>query len=425
MKNRVFCVIGANFGDEGKGTVTDYICSGRSGMTLPDSKFVVVRFNGGAQAGHTVVLDDGTRHVFSHFGSGTLRNVPTYLTKKFIVNPIVFRQERDALLSTDRIPKIIIHRNCPVTTPWDIMINQAAEVARGSSRHGSCGLGIGETIERDLNGIKFTVGDILEGREALEKIFDYIQMTWSSVRLRELKVDYSDIPSFFDEKVRERFIYDCLQMVEAPGVTIVAEEDLQETVTEKFDSFVFEGAQGLALDMDYRYFPHVTRSKTGHTYFEEEVRLLGLDTTSHIFMIYVTRTYITRHGSGPIGPSPVEFNHNPFNDSFVDQTNVENKFQGAFRYAHLYLEDLASRIVVDTPKELKFTRVLFVTHVDQVASQITYYMHRDGVCKLTTSPINFFIHTLKELTKSKAVFFSSGKAAEDKYLYTIDSDITE
>ena len=79
MRARV--VIGSNFGDEGKGLTVDYLCHQGAG--------VVVRFNGGAQAGHTVCLDR-LRHVFSHFGSGTLRGVPTYLSQFFIVNPIMF-----------------------------------------------------------------------------------------------------------------------------------------------------------------------------------------------------------------------------------------------------------------------------------------------------------------------------------------------
>lgn len=74
-------VIGAGFGDEGKGLMTDYCCQRPKYTT-------VVRFNGGAQAGHTVVTPDGRRHVFSHFGSGTLRGAATFLSRFFICNPI-------------------------------------------------------------------------------------------------------------------------------------------------------------------------------------------------------------------------------------------------------------------------------------------------------------------------------------------------
>lgn len=79
-------IIGANFGDEGKGLMTDYFCNKCDNP-------IVVRFNSGAQAGHTVVTPDGNRHVFGHFGSGTFNNTPTFLSKYFVVNPLSFLKE--------------------------------------------------------------------------------------------------------------------------------------------------------------------------------------------------------------------------------------------------------------------------------------------------------------------------------------------
>ena len=86
-------VIGANYGDEGKGLMTDFLCRQHSAD-------LVVRFNGGAQAGHTVVTPEGERHVFHHIGSGYFAGVPTYLSKFFVSNPVLFKQEYQEL----RIP---------------------------------------------------------------------------------------------------------------------------------------------------------------------------------------------------------------------------------------------------------------------------------------------------------------------------------
>ena len=83
-------VIGANFGDEGKGKLTDY-------YTKNADNCIVVCSNGGAQRGHTVLKSDGTRHVFHHFGSGTLNGADTYLPEDFILNPLVFREEWEEL----------------------------------------------------------------------------------------------------------------------------------------------------------------------------------------------------------------------------------------------------------------------------------------------------------------------------------------
>jgi len=85
MKN-IKIVIGSNFGDEGKGLITDYFAN-----QYPNG--IVVRFNGGVQASHTVITPNSIRHMFSHFGSGTLSGLPTHLSEFFIANPIIFKKE--------------------------------------------------------------------------------------------------------------------------------------------------------------------------------------------------------------------------------------------------------------------------------------------------------------------------------------------
>ena len=138
-------VSGANWGDEGKGLMTDYFSQ------KPNS--IVVCSNGGSQRGHTVVTPDGIRHVFHHFGSGTFNGAATYLPKEFITNPLIFAQEYKELISKKIIPNIYVHGDCMVSTPYDMMANQVIEESRGKQKHGSCGFGIFETIKRYKNGI--------------------------------------------------------------------------------------------------------------------------------------------------------------------------------------------------------------------------------------------------------------------------------
>ena len=83
-------VIGANFGDEGKGLATNFLAG-----NLDDN--IVVRFNGGGQAAHTVELDDGRRHIFHHISSGSFQGSPTFLTEHFIVNPKVLIKAAKAM----------------------------------------------------------------------------------------------------------------------------------------------------------------------------------------------------------------------------------------------------------------------------------------------------------------------------------------
>ena len=128
----VFAVIGSGYGDEGKGLVTD---------SLSASTTRVVRYNGGAQAGHTVCKANGIRHVFHHVGAGTFSGATTHLSKFFVVNPILANQELAELAQLGYNPVITVDLYAPVTTPIDMMINQAVEQQRGNNRHGSCGIG--------------------------------------------------------------------------------------------------------------------------------------------------------------------------------------------------------------------------------------------------------------------------------------------
>ncbi len=137
-------VIGAQFGDEGKGRVTDHYAAEVGGDGI------VIRFNGGAQAGHTVVTPDGLRHVFSHVGSGAFAGAATFLSRFFVSNPILFLKEMAILAAKGVELRIYVDPHGPVTTPYDMMINQIVERERGGNRHGSCGVGFGETIERSL-----------------------------------------------------------------------------------------------------------------------------------------------------------------------------------------------------------------------------------------------------------------------------------
>ena len=139
-------VIGANYGDEGKGLMTDYFAAQ---AVSEGKKALVIPANGGAQRGHTVTTPEGVRHVFHHFGSGTLAGADTWLPRFFIVNPMIFMSEYEELLGKGAKDfRIYMDPECPVSTPFDMITNQILEEHRGNARHGSCGIGIWETLLR-------------------------------------------------------------------------------------------------------------------------------------------------------------------------------------------------------------------------------------------------------------------------------------
>src|SRR5206468_2979559 len=111
MRQTAKVVIGANYGDEGKGLMTDYHAAHAGGDGI------VVRFNGGAQAGHTVTTPGGMRHVFSHLGSGTLAGAATFLSRHFVCHPPMFFKELEKLAAAGlrTLPPVFVDERAPVS----------------------------------------------------------------------------------------------------------------------------------------------------------------------------------------------------------------------------------------------------------------------------------------------------------------------
>jgi adenylosuccinate synthase len=377
---RMTAVIGANFGDEGKGLMTDY---------FSNPKTTVVRFNGGAQAGHTVVTPDGKRHVFHHFGSGTLAGASTLLDRNFIINPIVFRKEFEELGN----PKVFAMPECIITTPYDMMINEIVEKHRGRNKHGSCGYGINETVVRNgLSRFKTNLGMTL-GSIGLDMIAEsYVpwRLNQSGIEIPE---KYESLLK--DVNIREKFLDD-LRFVHNH---VDIDYPMSHTVPPYEEELVFEGAQGLCLDMDYKFFPHVTRSHTGMN--NVELFLQAMDIPDPIEVVYVTRCYLTRHGAGPF-PTEQEL---PFD--VKDETNIPNQFQDSLRFGLLDVDELAANIEADFCDRHKLS--LAVTCLDQCGDSVPFIL--DG--KKTTMLRPTFLEVLKIVTGAENIYGSYGPTRKD------------
>lgn len=356
MSKRIQVIIGSNYGDEGKGRMTRYFA--RKG----GASSAVVRFNGGSQAGHTVVHGD-LRHVFSHFGSGSFDNISTILTKDFVCSPLMFILEaRELAKKGVSDPKVYVDPKCPITTPWDVFINQAIERHRGDGRHGSVGVGFGETVNRHgyfYPEFQLTVEDILHRPTLCMKI-NAILGEYLPLRLAELGLDNVMMGNL--RHVYHQYELHCREFLE--GVTLMDEAE----ALSKFDNLIFEGAQGLALDQESGDFPHVTRSFTG---VDNVVRVLEDSGIVYdpINLCYITRPYLTRHGAGPlrdeVGADDLLFE----TLKIVDHTNLPQEFQGSLRIARMNIDDMAARITKDQMKvpSQRLGRIsLAVTCVDQI-----------------------------------------------------------
>lgn len=348
-------VIGANFGDEGKGRVVDHLVRSYS-----DRAVAVIRHNGGAQAGHTVVAS-GKSHVFHHYGAGTLAGAITFLSEHFIVNPIIWEEERAALegLMGSRPPHIRVVDEAIMTTPFDMLINQAIEICRSVGRHGSVGIGINETVVRCATDYATTVDDVSDPT-ALRVMLRLIRDEYMPGRLSTLGIDLPRnlLDIALSEDTIERYMASVAEMAE-DSLILPSLAGLPEI----YDELIFEGAQGLLLDAHHQYFPYVTRSRTGLINVIDlmvEMKLHELDA------IFVTRPYMTRHGAGPF---PTEER----TMSFQDPTNVPHPFQGTLRHGSLDIDALAERVRLEILKaswSVHVHPIMAVTCLDQIEDRV-------------------------------------------------------
>jgi len=152
QKAKMFIVIGLGLGDEGKGTIIDYLTR--------KHRIPLVIKTGGPQQAHNVVEPNGRWHCFSQFGSGTLvAGTETFLSKEMIVEPGNLLREFYALREKgeqDALVRITIDADASIVTPLERMVSQMREISRGGNRFGSCGMGVGETVFDREKGIANT-----------------------------------------------------------------------------------------------------------------------------------------------------------------------------------------------------------------------------------------------------------------------------
>ena len=360
---RSIAVIGKNFGDEGKG----YTCSCLASSL---KKSLIIKHNGGGQAGHTVEDPEGKwRFIHHQIGAGAEYHVPTLFADSFM--PDLFQLGKEIKEFTELFgfqPILYSEKNARVTTIDDVLLNMGAEVARGKNRHGSCGMGIEECVQRNAAGYGITVEelatmtkqDLLHRLKQIRKEYTKrrakilgIQAPASSKAKKQLNLmnlstasnpsNSSNISNPYYEMLNNETVLENFVEEVKENVKLLTLVDADRKWLEKFQHLIFETGQGLLLDQDYEaYAPHLTSSKTGihnPTIFLEK-RGLSLEEA-----IYVTRPYVTRHGNGPL---PCEVNRSELPGVGEDLTNQPNEWQGTLRYAkHESLEAFFAPVLRD------------------------------------------------------------------------------
>ena len=296
------------YGDAGKGTVVDWLCS-RPGRWPVRA---VVRFNGGAQAAHNVIAPGGRHHTFAQFGSGTFTpGVRTHLSRFMLVDPLALAAEAAHLASLGvggALGRLTVDRDALLTTPWHRAANRARETARGRDRHGSCGMGIGETASYALSHPADAprAGDCDDPRALARKL--RLLRGRLSAGLGPLGgPPVADVTAAF-RAFSER-------------VSLVGHGYLRRLLRD--GPVVFEGAQGILLDEWRGFHPYTTWSTTT---FANAQTLLAEAGASAV-RLGVTRCYLTRHGPGPFVTEDPTL-------ELPEPHNGPGQWQGPFRVGH-------------------------------------------------------------------------------------------
>ncbi|MEV4636575.1 adenylosuccinate synthetase [Actinoplanes sp. NPDC049548] len=321
MSGAHVAVVDLGYGDAGKGTVVDALCA--AGPVR-----AVLRFNGGAQAAHNVVVPGGRHHTFAQFGSGTLAGVPTHLTRFVVVDPLALAAEATSLGNPFHL--LTVDGDALLATPWHRGANRVRERRRGGDRHGSCGMGIGQTMEYALSHPDAPrVADTRSPRTLRRRL--------AAVRDRlTAALGPLDAPP----------LDDVMTAFTAFGAAVSIVDDSFTGRLLREGRCVFEGAQGVLLDEWRGWHPYTTWSTTT---FDNVAALCD-----SFERLGVVRTYTTRHGPGPfVTEAPLDL---------PERHNGAGEWQGAFRVGHF--DAVAHRYAAEVAGGVD---ALAVTHLDAPA----------------------------------------------------------
>ena len=272
-------LIGTQWGDEGKGKVVDW---------LTDRADAVVRFQGGHNAGHTLVID-GEKTVLHLIPSGILRrNVQCLIGNGVVLSPAALWEEIKELEArdVDVRQRLRVSESCPLILPYHVALDAAREKARGKAAIGTTGRGIGPAYEDKVarRGLRF-------GELVTSEVFD--------TRLREV-MEYHNfaLEHYFGATPVDyvQVLEECHVLREELGGLLADVTTLLDRLVHSKKAVLFEGAQGMLLDIDHGTYPYVTSSNTtaGAAASGTGIGPLDLD-----YVLGITKAYTTRVGGGP------------------------------------------------------------------------------------------------------------------------------
>ena len=374
---RTVAVIGKNFGDEGKGLVC-------ASLSKNVKNTLIVKHNGGGQAGHTVESEDGKRFIHHQIGSGAEHGAATLLADTFMVDLYQLTEELSSFEHIyGFIPEIYAEKNTHITVIDDVLRNMFIESARGPLRHGSCGMGINECKMRQSEGFSLTLEEVrdLNPGELFRRLkrfrIEYGQRDIEALKAKFKKNNPGEPADYYDMLTDDGVLFTYVKYLKE-GIRSIKLVDASKDWLSRYDQIVFETGQGLLLDEDYTiYAPHLTPSKTGLHNIAQFLEKRDMPLNE---FIYVTRPYVTRHGNGPL---PHEIKREELPGVGKDSTNMDNEWQGSIRYAkHESFQSFDGPVRDDVKSVLHMKCMrgamvsVLLTHLDET-NDIVYFQDGD------------------------------------------------
>jgi adenylosuccinate synthase len=378
-------------------------CVGHMVNYFADKDTLVVRCNGGVNSGHTV-CHNGIRHIFHHFGSGTLKGAPTYLADEFIVNPSEFRSEWEQLEKLGVTPIIYVNENCRITTPFDVAICRTLYDYNKGKRSTS-GFGITNTIQRNNGDAKYRL-----------KVSDCLNMTVDSFKnylhglrdgyineivlknapngVLEILNNYSYLHSDSNlDKYIDDLMFFLSHITTHSSVFTLVSNKREYCILYNFKNIIFEGSLGLRNSVAFYGVDDCCAYHTGLNFFNKYIAHNELDCSHDIEVIYCSRWYNMRYGTGRFE----EYNKFFISDKIKEDTNVKTLWCGEPKFGLISPSSLYTRIAADSRKcrekfpktgDFRWDYSLAISHLDQTNGNILKY--KDGNNIKTGSIDNFF-----------------------------------
>ena len=366
-------VFGLQWGDEGKGAIVDY---------LAENADLVVRFQGGHNAGHTLIIN-GEKTVLHLIPSGILRDKTKCLISSGVVVslPELFKELNQVLEKKPNAEnRLFISKNCPIILSTHRALDLARERRKGSKAIGTTGRGIGPCYEDKIARRAIKISDIFDEKILMEKLQEV--MEFHNFQLTDF---YREDARSIEEELEEIFGY----RERLANLSIDTQSFLMECVKND-DSILFEGAQGTMLDIDLGTYPFVTSSNTT---IAGLLTSTGLNSSYIKDVIGVVKAYTTRVGSGPF---PTELFDEVGKVLATKGAEVGATTGRPRRCGWLDLVSLKAAIVASGITEICLTKIDVLDNIGSIKLCVSYEL--DG------KPITFPPSNASELLACKPIY---------------------